>query len=311
MDDDRWERDALRQVALEAIAEQRRARRWGIFFKLVILAYVSILLLVALFGGALGGGGAAGRHTAMVSIEGVIEENSAASAENIVGGLRAAFEAENVVGVLLKINSPGGSPVQAGIVNDEIRRLRQLHPEIPIYAVVTDIAASGAYYIAAAADRIYVDKASMVGSIGVLMNSFGFTGTMEKLGIERRLYTAGQSKGFLDPFSPEQQRDVAHVNRLLEEIHRQFIDVVRQGRGDRLTAGDEVFSGLIWTGEQSVQMGLADELRNLYSVAREVVGAEKVLDYTPSQDVFSRFAEQFGASVARNLAPIVSGPQLR
>lgn len=302
MDDERWERRVLERVALEVVREQRRARRWGIFFKLAGLVYVTVLLLMAAscqFGGS---GGGPGRHTAVISVDGMIAEDSPASAEILVEGLRAAFKAENVAGVVLRINSPGGSPVQAGIVNDEIRRLRELHPQIPVHAVVTDLCASGAYYIAAAADQIYVDKASVVGSIGVVMDSFGFTGAMEKLGVERRLYTAGQSKGFLDPFSPEQSAEVAHIRTLLEEIHAQFIEVVRLGRGERLRGGDELFSGLVWTGARSIELGLADELRDLHSVARDVIGADRLVDYTPRQDWVSRLSRQIGASMARELS---------
>jgi protease-4 len=306
MQDEHWERDALKQVALEAIREQRRARRWGIFFKLALLVYITALLLMTTTC-QLGAAGTTGPHTAVVSVDGIIMEGSPASAELLIEGLQAAFEAENVAGVVLRINSPGGSPVQAGMVNNEIRRLRALHPQIPVYAVVSDLGASGAYYIAVAADRIYVNRASLVGSIGVLMDGFGFTGTMEKLGVERRMYTAGQSKGFLDPFSPVQRRDVAHVNAILEDIHRQFIEVVKRGRGDRLVGGDELFSGLVWTGEQSIRIGLADELNDLHGVARDVIGAETLIDYTPSQDILSRFADRLGASAARELAVQVRG----
>jgi len=296
---DQWAQQALKEIALEAIREQRRARRWGIFFKLAVLVY--LIALVFVVPSCQGGRGVSGRHTAVVSVTGMIAEDSPASADVIIKGLQDAFAAEGVAGVVLKINSPGGSPVQSGLVNDEIRRLRAKHPEIPVYAVVSDLCTSGAYYIAVAADRIYVDKASMVGSIGVLMDSFGFTGAMERLGVERRLYTAGQSKGFLDPFSPEQPRDVEHVRRLLADVHQQFIQVVKEGRGDRLKAGDEIFSGLIWTGAQSVDLGLADALGDVRMVARDVVGAEELVDYTPRMDFFSAFAQRLGASAMQQL----------
>jgi protease-4 len=309
-DDDRWERDALRQVALEVVREQRRSRRWNIFFRLAILAYLVALLFVVP-SCQIGRKVAVGPHTAVVKVDGVIAEGTVASAEMIVEGLRAAFRAPEVEGVILQINSPGGSPVQAGIINDEIRRLRELHPNVPIYAVVGDVCTSGAYYVAVSADKIFVDKASMVGSIGVLIDSFGFTGTMDKLGIERRLYTAGESKGFLDPFSPQQPREIAHVKRLLNEVHTQFIDVVKRGRGERLADEPALFTGLVWSGARSIELGLADASGNVYSVARDVIGAEELVDYTPQLGVFARLADQIGASAARHLQTSLRGLQLR
>lgn len=299
--DDRWERDALKQIAFELVREQRRARRWSIFFRLCFLAYLLLLLALATPSCQIGGGTAIGKHTAVVKIEGMIADGTAASAEQVTGGLRAAFQAPGVAGVILQINSPGGSPVQAGIINDEIRRLRDLHPDIPVHAVVGDVCASGAYYVAAGADQVFVDKASMVGSIGVLIDSFGFTGAMEKLGVERRLYTAGRSKGFLDPFSPEKPDDVAHVQQLLEDVHQQFIQVVKEGRGDRLADDPGLFTGMVWSGEQSIALGLADATGNIRSVARDVIGAEKLVDYTPEISLLSRLADQLGASVAQHL----------
>lgn len=309
-DDDRWERDALKQVALELVREQRRARRWNIFFRSILVVYLTALLF-AVPSCEFGKTGVVGPHTAMVRVDGAIAEGTVASAEMIVQGLRAAFAAPDVSGVVLQINSPGGSPVQAGIVNDEIYRLRALYPDIPIYAVVGDICASGAYYIAVAADKIFVDKASMVGSIGVLIDSFGFTGTMKQLGVERRLYTAGDSKGFLDPFSPEQPRDIAHINNLLQEVHGQFIDVVKKGRGDRLVNDPALFTGLVWSGEQSVALGLADATGNVYGVARDVIGAEELVDYTPQLGILARLADQLGASVATHLESKLRGMHLR
>lgn len=308
--DDRWERDALKQVATELLREQRRARRWNIFFRLAFLVYLVALLVFATPALLLGGRGAVGPHTAVIKIDGVISEGAAASAEHILEGLNAAVEAPGVAGIILQINSPGGSPVQSGIINDEIRRLRGLHPDIPIHAVVGDVCASGAYYIAVAADRIFVDKASMVGSIGVLIDSFGFTGTMEKLGIERRLYTAGESKGFLDPFSPERPQELAHVRSLLEDVHQQFIHVVRDGRGDRLADDPQLFTGLVWSGEQSIALGLTDAVGSVHSVAREVIGAEKLVDYTRQVSLFSRLADRVGASIAQQLELRLRG-QLR
>jgi protease-4 len=250
MNDDgaNWERDVIARLASEALAEQKRSRRWGIVFKSLTFAYLFVLLFIAL--GWLGQSEViqSGDHTAVVDLNGVIASDSQANSDDINAGLKDAFEAEGTKAVVLRINSPGGSPVQAAAINDEIRRLRGLHPEIPLYAVVEDMCASGGYYVAVAADKIFVAKASMVGSIGVLMNGFGFTGTMEKLGVERRLLTAGKNKGFMDPFSPLEARQRTYALNMLKDIHSQFIEAVRQGRGDRLKENDETFSGLVWTG---------------------------------------------------------------
>ena len=293
---DKWERDLLNRLAFTALIEQRRTRRWGIFFKFALLAYGVVLLLLYLpadiFPGSTGE-----KHAALVDIQGAISDNSEASADRIITGLRAAFEDDNTLGVILRINSPGGSPVQAGYVSDEMTRLRSVHPDIPLYAVITDLCASGGYYIAAAADEIYADKSSLVGSIGVVMNGFGFVDAMHKLGIERRLLTAGEHKGFLDPFSPENPTEVAHVKSLLAEIHSQFIESVRKGRGDRLTGGDELFSGLIWTGERSVELGLVDGLASSSEVARELIGTEEVVDFTPKRQYLDFLAERLGAAM--------------
>jgi protease-4 len=218
-----------------------------------------------------------------------------------MGGLQAAFKDKNTKGIVIRINSPGGSPVQAGYIYDEIKRLRGLHPEIPLYAVVEDICASGGYYIAAAADKIYVDKASIIGSIGVLMDGFGFTGTMEKLGVERRLLAAGDNKGFLDPFSPIQEKQKAHAETMLDDIHQQFITVVRQGRGKRLKETPDMFSGLLWVGQKSIELGLADALGGLDYVARDIIKAEDIVDYTQQENIAERFARRFGAATAETL----------
>ena len=299
-----WERDVLTRLAYASLNEQRRARRWGIFFKALTLAYL-FLLLVLLFTSREGAvaPGLAGRHTALVEIKGVIADDAPASADLVISGLRAAFENENAAGVIVRINSPGGSPVQAGYINDEIRRLREKYPDKPVYAVVTDICASGGYYVAVAAQEIYADKASLVGSIGVLSNGFGFVEAMKKLGIERRLYTAGEHKGFLDPFSPEDPEEVAHFKQVLETTYRQFVKAVKDGRGDRLK-GDEkkIFSGLIWSGEQSVELGLVDGLGSSSWVARKLIGAERIVDYTPRPSFLDRFAERLGAGAAQVIA---------
>jgi protease-4 len=240
-----------------------------------------------------------GPHTALVEVDGVIASDSEASADLIVTGLRAAFKDKNTKGVILRINSPGGSPVQAGYVYDEIKRLRKKHENTKVYAVIVDVCASGGYYIAAAADEIYADKASLVGSIGVLMNGFGFVGTMDKLGVERRLITAGEHKGMMDPFSPLKKEDQQHMQNMIDGVHQQFINVVKEGRGDRLKDNPDLFSGLIWNGDESVELGLVDALGSSSYVAREIIGAEKIVDFTPRANFIDRFANQLGASVAK------------
>lgn len=298
--DPQWERGVLEKLALAAIQEQRRARQWGMFFKMLVLLYLFVLLFIGM--GWLGKRDVLPTsHTALVDISGVISADSPASADKIVAGLQAAFKDKNTKGVILRINSPGGSPVQAGYIYDEIKRLRAKHAETPLYAVVEDICASGGYYIAAAADRIYVDKASIIGSIGVLMDGFGFTGTMEKLGVERRLLAAGKNKGFLDPFSPIQEEQTVHAETMLNDIHQQFITVVRQGRGKRLKETPEMFSGLLWVGQKSIDLGLADALGSLEYVAREVIKAEDIVDYTQQENIAERFARRFGAASVETL----------
>jgi protease-4 len=297
-----WERNLITKLATAALAEQRRARRWGIFFKLLTFAYITLVVIMAMDwrGKAEGVGGK--KHTAMVEINGTISAESDASAEKVTTALQAAFKDKNTQGVVVRINSPGGSPVQAQTIYDEMRRLRQKYPDIPLYAVVEDICASGGYFIAVGADRIYVSKSSLVGSIGVLMNGFGFTGLMEKLGIDRRLITAGENKAFLDPFSPLEERHKQFAKQLAEDIHQQFIGVVREGRGKRLKETPETFSGLIWTGQKSVELGLTDGIGSLDYVAREVVKAEDIVDYTQKESVVEKFAKRFGASAATALA---------
>lgn len=301
-----WERATLEKVALQAIREQRRARQWSTLFKLLWFGF-AFLVLAALLGWVGNpdketASMSAGRHTAVVDLQGVIASGGKASAERVIKGLNRAFKDRNTAGVLIRINSPGGSPVQAGYVNDEIRRLRASHPEIPLYAVVEDLCASGGYYVAVAADRIYVDKASLVGSIGVIMGGFGFVGAMDKLGIERRAYTAGENKDFLDPFVPENPAHRAHAQQMLGEIHEQFIKVVRQGRGTRLKETPETFSGLIWTGEKSIELGLADGLGSAEYVAREVIKAEKLVDYTPDENYLELFSRRLGTSFGATFA---------
>jgi protease-4 len=291
-----WERDTLERLAFATLAEQRANRRWRIFFRFAWLALIVALFWTGAHKGGMGGANPSQPHTAVVAIKGEIADGADASAEWVVTALRAAFEDEGSQAIVLQINSPGGSPVQAGIINDEIRRLKEKHKK-PVYAVVEESCASAAYYIAVAADEIYVDKASIVGSIGVLMDGFGFTGLMDKLGVERRLMTAGVNKGFLDPFSPQTKNQRAHAQTLLDQIHQQFIQVVRDGRGKRLKETPELFSGLFWSGEQAVELGLADGLGNLDYVAREIVKAEDVIDYTRHENVAERLAKRFGAAM--------------
>jgi protease-4 len=304
--DPAWERKLIEKLALDALVEQRRRRRWGIFFKLLGFAYLTALLVLAVDWGGGDRIGDGKEHTALVQMTGVIREKGDANAEHLISGLQSAFEDKGTKGVILLINSPGGSPVQAGIINDEMYRLRGKYPNIPLYAVVEDICASGGYYVAVAADRIFVDKASIVGSIGVLMDGFGFVGSMEKLGVERRLLTAGANKGFLDPFSPQNGEQKSHAQQMLNEVHQQFIDVVRKGRGKRLKETPEMFSGLMWTGAKSVEMGLADALGSVESVAREVVKAEDIRDYTVKPNLAEKFAKQFGANMAEGAVGLLS-----
>ncbi len=295
-----WERQVLERLVMTTLKEQRKSRNWSIFFKFAGFAWLFLVLaiIVTWRHGEAPEGTTTGPHTALVDLTGVIAAGEGANADTINEGLRNAFKDKNTKGVILRINSPGGSPVQAGQINDEIKRQRKLHPNTPLYVVVDDICASGGYYVAVAGDKIYVDKASLVGSIGVLMDGFGFTGAMEKLGVERRLLTAGDNKGFLDPFSATQTE---YAKQMLGEIHQQFIDVVRTGRGKRLKETPDMFSGLVWSGEKSVSLGLADGYGNAESVARDVVKAEEIVDFTPREDWAQRFARSIGASAGAQL----------
>jgi protease-4 len=292
-----WERETLEKLLFATVKEQRAARRWSIFFKLLTLGVISFSLW-AYFDFSTGSDiEALGRHTALIDIDGSIESEGSGSADSVIPSLNKAFSDAGSVAIVLRINSPGGSPVQAGMIVDEILRLRKGYPSKPVYVVVDEICASGGYYIAAAADKIFVNKASIVGSIGVLMDGFGFTGTMEKLGVERRLLTAGENKGFLDPFSPQSEKHKAHAQLMLNEIHQQFIGVVRAGRGKRLKETPEMFSGLFWSGAKAVEMGLADGFGSVDSVAREVIKVEDIVDYTAHEGLPERVLKKFGASV--------------
>jgi protease-4 len=307
-EDEGWERRVLENLAYAALREQRSARRWGIFFRSVTLLYVT-LVIVAVLGFSYKGTEAdlGTRHTALVNLEGVIDSQGQASAEKINTALDGAFKDSGTAGVILRINSPGGSPVQAGMIYDEIRRLRAKYPDKPLYVVVEEMCASGGYYAAAAADAIYVDKASIVGSIGVLMDGFGFTGTMDKLGVERRLLTAGRNKGIGDPFSPQTDEQKGHLQDMLDQIHAQFIKVVRDGRGKRLKETPDTFSGLFWTGAQSIDLGLADGYGTVESVARDVIKADSVVDYTEKESITERFARRLGTSLLGGVAHLQAG----
>lgn len=304
-----WE-SGLELAAREWLRERRSERRWRIFFRLAWLGLV-LAIAWALLAQRMHMSAPAGPHTALVDVRGEIDSESEANAESLVAALTSAFEDSGAQAVVLRINSPGGSPVQAGIINDEIRRLKVLH-EKKVYAVVEEVCASGAYYIAVAADEIYVDKASLVGSIGVLMDGFGFVGLMDKLGIERRLLTAGKNKGMLDPFSPQDETQRAYAKLMIDQVHQQFIKVVREGRGTRLIETPETFSGLFWNGEEAVRSGLADHFGSLDYVAREVVKAPEVIDYTPRENVAERLVKRFGASIGAGAMQVLrSGTGLR
>jgi protease IV len=293
-----WEREVLEKLAFATLREQRTARRWNIFFRLVTLGLIGFGMWIA-FGYSQPDAEAVGPHTALIEIEGAIESGGkgSGSADAVIQALNRAYSDESSVGVIVRINSPGGSPVQAGMINDEIVRLRQEFPKKPLYVVVDEICASGGYYIAAAADKIFVNKASIVGSIGVLMDGFGFTGLMDKVGIERRLMTAGENKGFLDPFSPQSAKQRNYAQEMLNEVHQQFIDVVRQGRGSRLKETPETFSGLFWSGTKAVEIGLADGFGTVDSVARDELKVEDIVDYTQHEGLSEKLLKKFGGAV--------------
>ncbi|MBB1520812.1 signal peptide peptidase SppA [Aquipseudomonas guryensis] len=313
-DDKSWK--LLEKTLLAGVQEQRRARRWGIFFK--ALTFIYLFGALALFIPKLDlqqSAGVGKEHTALIEVRGMIMADEEASADNVVSSLRAAFEDPKTKGIVLRINSPGGSPVQSGYIYDEIKRLRGEYPDTKVYAVISDLGASGAYYIASAADQIYADKASLVGSIGVTAATFGFVGVMEKVGVDRRVYTSGEHKAFLDPFQPQKAEETQFWQGVLETTHKQFIDSVKKGRGERLKAAEhpELFSGLIWSGEQALELGLVDALGSSSFVAREVIKAKDIVDYTREETPLDRFTKKLGASVAERLAIVMGfqGPSLR
>ncbi|MEO1899053.1 MAG: signal peptide peptidase SppA [Methylococcales bacterium] len=303
-----WERGVLEKLAMAAVTEQRRARRWGVFFKMLMFIYLLGIGAMAVYPKFEKSMSASDEeHTAVIDVVGVIAESEAANAQSIIDGLRKAFKDKKTKGVILNINSPGGSPVQSAYVFAEIRRLKEKYPDIPIHAVVSDICASGGYYIAAAADNIYVSQSSMIGSIGVIMNGFGFVNTMEKLGIDRRLITAGKHKALMDPFSAVNSEENQHMQSLVNNVHQQFIAAIRQGRGDRLTETEDLFSGLVWTGEQGVKLGLADGFGSVDSVARDVLGAKKRINFTPQERLLDKLVGKLGASFGHALGSAISG----
>ena len=303
---DNWHRDVVNKLAFAAVNEQRRARRWGIFYKGLMALYLVAVFVVYLPADWSSLGKTSEKHTALVELTGAISDSSEASADIVIGGLRDAFEDENTAGVIIRANSPGGSPVQSAYIYSEINRLRELYPDTPVYGVVTDVCASGCYYAISATDDIYVDKASIVGSIGVRMDSFGFVDSMEKLGVERRLYTSGESKGFLDPFLPSKESDRIHVSRLLGGIHEQFIAAVKEGRSDRLKENPDLFTGLVWTGEESVEMGLADAIGSSGYVAREIIGEEEIVDFTQEPDLLDRITDRIGVAMVKAMGGMVT-----
>ena len=306
--DAHWEREALEKVLLASVEEQRRSRRWGIFFKSLLALYLGGALWMAYkpWSGSTSGKEGDG-HTAVIDVAGVIAPGQPASADNIIEGLRDAVEDKHTKGIILRVNSPGGSPVQSAYVYDEIRRLKKLKPELPIHAVVADMCASGGYYIASAADKIYVNSASVVGSIGVIMGSFGFVDTMKKFGVERRIMTAGEHKALMDPFAPVDPVAKQHMQGVLGQVHQQFIGAVKQGRGARLKETPDMFSGLIWTGAEGIKLGLADELGDVRHVAEDVIGAKKLVDFNPEENLLDRMSRRFGASVGHVLLESANG----
>jgi len=304
-----WERRVITKLAQASLKEQKRARRWSIFFKFLVFAYITFILFM-FTEPDISTTKMSQKHTALVELQGTIADGETASADNIVSALRSAFEDEKTEGVILRINSPGGTPVQAGYIYDEILRLREKYPDTHLYAVVSDMAASGGYYVASAADEIYASNSSIVGSIGVRMDGFGVVDAMEKLGIESRTLTAGKNKALLDPFTPADEYATKHLQTMVDDIHQQFIDAVKKGRGDRLKEFDDLFTGLIWTGQEAVEFGLVDNIGSASYVAREVIGAEDIVEYTVEEDVLERLVDRLGASTAKILNKEIFSPKL-
>ena len=308
-----WERDLIKKVALAAITEQTRARRWGIFFKGLLFVYLFAIFGVTVYPklGDHHAGSKGDDHTAIIDLIGPIAEDKPANADSIIEGLRDAVEDKHTKGIILHANSPGGSPVQSAYVYDEIRRIKKEHPTLPIFTVVSDICASGCYYIASASDKIFVNQASLVGSIGVLMDGFGFVDVMQKLGVERRLLTAGSHKAMLDPFTPRKENDTTYMQSLLNQVHQQFITAVKNGRGDRLKETPDLFSGLVWSGEEGVKIGLVDDFATQRDVSKNIIGAENEVNFTPREQLFDRLAGRLGASFGQSLSSFLQATSLR
>jgi protease IV len=307
-----WERDIIEKLALAAITEQRRTRRWGIFFKILLFGYLIAILFVTSYPKLKEEMGVDGEgHTAVIDLVGMIADNQNANADSIIASLQDAAKNKNTKGIIINANSPGGSPVQSAYVYDEIRKIKKDHPKLPIVAVISDICASGCYYIVAATDKIYASPSSIVGSVGVLMDGFGFVDTMKKLGVERRLLTAGSHKAMLDPFSPSKPEEQEHIQGLINQVHQQFITAVKTGRGDRLKEIPDMFSGLVWTGEESVKLGLVDGLGSKIQIAKEIIGAEKIVDFTQQERLVDRIAGKFGAAFGGGISGVFNATHLR
>lgn len=307
-----WEREVIEKLAFAAINEQKKTRRWGLFFKSLMFAYLIVLLGVAVYPKFKGEIGSSGKsHTAVIDIVGMIAESEVTNASAIIQSLRSAAKNPNTKGIVLHANSPGGSPVQADYVYHEIRAIKAKHPDLPIYAVISDICASGCYYIASAADKIFVNPASIVGSIGVLMNGFGFVGTMDKFGIERRLVIAGEHKALMDPFSPSNSQETKFMQALIDQVHLQFIDAVKQGRGDRLKETSDMFSGLVWSGAEGIKLGLVDEVGNDDFVAREIIGAKHIENFTKEERLLDRLVGRMGVSFGQSIRAVLNNFSLQ
>ena len=307
-----WEREVIEKLALAAVTEQTRARRWGVFFKSLMFVYLLAVFGVAMYPKLSQNIGADSKdHTAIVDVVGVIAEDKEANAASIIESLRSAVKDEHTKGIILHANSPGGSPVQSSYVYEEIRKIKKEHPTLPIYAVVSDMCASGCYFIVAASDKIFVNPSSLVGSIGVLMDGFGFVDVMQKLGIERRLLTAGTHKAMLDPFSPPKVDETQYMKSLLDQVHQQFIAAVKAGRGDRLKENPDMFSGLVWTGEEGLKLGIVDGISNQDAVAKDLIGAEKLVDFSQQEQLLDKIAGKLGSSFGHELGSMIQGWSLR
>ena len=307
-----WEREIIEKLALAAVTEQTRARRWGVFFKSLVFIYLFVMFGMAIYPKIKQDLGVDSKyHTAVIDVVGIIAEDKDANAASIIESLRDAVKDKNTKGIILHSNSPGGSPVQSAYVYEEIRNIKKEHPDLPVYAVVSDICASGCYYIASASDKIFVNQSSLIGSIGVLMEGFGFVDGMQKLGVERRLLTAGAHKAMLDPFSPPKEDETRYMQGLLDQVHKQFIGAVKAGRGDRLKETPDMFSGLVWTGEAGVKLGVADGFGNDDHVARDIIGAEKLVDFTQQGSLIDKMAGKLGASFGQAIGSLIQGPSLR